>query len=149
LGAKLLGSIISYFSENDEPFPLEAIYEFEYQKLPFPFDRKHLVQFSRWIATAEGVSRLLLHAAMKHALSRGRLYGLGETKPRVADIFASMGIVLYHFPAIVRTQDILEEIRPYYEIPPKPMPCMLSLVQNRDALEPTVLRAVAKGKLKI
>lgn len=148
-GCEIVGSIISYFSEDDAPLPLEAIYEFDYHKLPFPFDRKHVVQFSRWITIAEGVSRFLLHAAIKHALSRGRSYGMGETKPRIADIFASMGITLHHFPAIIRTQNIPEEIRPYYEIPPKPTPCMLSLDGSRDVLEPEVLQAVAHSKLNI
>jgi hypothetical protein len=63
--------------QGDGVFPLEVIYKFNYQKLPFPFCRNQIVQFSRWIAVAEGVSRFLLFAAMQHAISRGTSLWLG------------------------------------------------------------------------
>jgi hypothetical protein len=144
---KIVGTITSQFGETDEPFSLETIYKFSHTDTPFPFERKHIVQFGRWIATVDGVARFLLYASAVHALRRGCFYGLGETKPKVTGIFSAIGIALHQFPATICLENVPAKIRPYYQIPPQPKLCMVSLAQKHQALESEATEAIGCGRL--
>src|SRR5690242_17921543 len=66
---------------GDKPFPLEVIYDLNYNRFPGPFCRQEIVQLGRWIVTVPGIAETLFHASTLYALRRKCIWGIGEIKP--------------------------------------------------------------------
>jgi len=147
INGAIVGTVALYLSVHDSLFPMEDIYDFDYQNMPLPFNRDRIVQFGRWIASAEGVSRALLYASAIAGIAKGCQYGLAEVKPKIAEVLSGIGVKLY-FPSYrLRLDKIPEAIRPYYDLPPAPMPCMVDLEQKKGLLEGYISEKISEGQI--
>jgi|GEM_PF-2023459 len=148
-GAEIVGTVALSFSQGNEIFSLEKIYKFDYNNMPLPFVRDNIVQFSRWVTGQQNVSQALLFTSALIGIKRGCEYGLGEVKPKIRDRFAEIGIDLYFIPADICPENIPLAIKPYYLIPPPPLPCMTDLRQEVECLKDLISSTIAEGNLII
>lgn len=126
---RLVGTIALEGSRNDEPFPIEAHYQFT-ADTPFPCSRAHIMQGSRWVATKAGVSGPLVEAALELGYQLGKCYMLIEAKPYSIARLAELGIPCIPIPgAHLSLEQALsqvgEEGMPYYRTPPLPQPYLI------------------------
>lgn len=146
-GAGIVGTVALELGSG-QPFPLEIIYEFDYQKTPWPFQRELIAQFGRWMATVRGISKSLMYKVTEHALLNGKIYGLTEVKEPVRLIVQNMGIELRPIPgARLLIEKIIEKERGYYLSLPSPNLFMVSLQQKLDALKTDVMSLLSSGKV--
>lgn len=146
----VVGSISLDCAGETESFSLEEIHEMVYAESPWPFRRSRLVQYGRWMAKVKGISAAMIYASAVHALSLGKDYGFGETKPLIVPILEKFGLDVRLIPTRkIFIEKISEESRGYYLENPPPVIFMLNLAQVRTALEPEVFRAIAAGRLSV
>jgi hypothetical protein len=104
----IVGSIVLEGIGRDYLFPIEKHYEFDTSTTPFPFNREIIVQGSRWIATKEKVSFVILRASFELAYGLGKRYMLIEAKPYSVKRLIELGVTCKAFE---KTALALEKIK--------------------------------------
>jgi len=80
---RICGTMALDFADSKEKFPVESIYDIDYSRTPWPFERSQIAQFSKWWTTRPGLGVRLMHTAHIYALAKGKKFGLVEVKPRI------------------------------------------------------------------
>lgn len=145
---ELVGAMALSISEGG-PLPLEETYALDYRTFPGKFSRSEVVQLGRWVATVADLSRALFYASVLHALERGRTWGVGEIKPKVARRFAQMGIHVFPMSGRPNLANIPAGVLPYYLLPPSPIPSAIILVDAERALREKVAMQIVQNHVAI
>ncbi|MEJ0053943.1 MAG: hypothetical protein WDN10_04455 [bacterium] len=130
----IVGSIVLEGMADASPFPIEGRYAFDPKDAPYPFDRPYIVQGTRWIATAPGVSNLLVRTAMRVAYELGKRHMLIEAKPYSVKRLGELGIVCREIGnARLRADEVLAMVGEagmlYFTEPPVPTLYLMELRQ--------------------
>ncbi len=145
---EVVGMIALDFDENDAPFRLEKIYDFDRHATPFPFERRNIAEFGRWICVIRGISSALMYVATMYAIRRDKLYSLGEFKERIARRAEELGWQVHFVEgACLLFENVSEEERGYYADPPSPRLVMSDLREREEALRNRTMDAIFKGKI--
>lgn len=132
---RICGTMALDFAGPERLFPLEAIYQINYSRTPWPFERERIAQFSKWWTTRPGIAVRLMHAAHVHALSESKQFGLVEVKPRIVARVEEFGMSLVEVPgAVLQTQVVSLRGEGYYQTLPPPRLYMFDLNSNTAAL---------------
>src|SRR6185437_13339578 len=89
---------------HDRMFPLEQCYVLDKESAAARMvlaDRAQVVQFGRWVAPNSRLAKMLLGRAVRYAVERGCVWGIGEAKPAVVRRFAQLGIKTILLPGQV------------------------------------------------
>jgi len=129
-GSEIVGSVAVDFTDDAHPFPYEEVYEFDHTTTPLPFKRENIVQGSKWAATAQGVSHLLLNEMSRYALSIGKKYLLIQAKSSSIKRLTEFGIhCLPISDAKIVWRNVPVDIKHYYEEHPLPELFMVDIQQ--------------------
>ncbi len=131
----IVGSIAIQDIEKDEMFPIEKHYVSYDTRISFIFERRHVVQGSRWIATKPGVSSALLRAAFTLACSFGKRGMLIEAKPYSIRRLLELGVFCEKISNVSLLQEkVYEEVgeigMAYYATPPLPDLFMIDMEKS-------------------
>ena len=138
---------IGIFLGGSERLPLEKSYALDYQSFPEVFERSKTVQIGRWVATAPNISEALLYIAIRHAYQNGYSWGIGEIKPKVLRYFARLGMRVVTLRGLAIVHNVPAAIRPYYLLPPQPIPCVIHLEDALAVLKEPINKLVIHGRV--
>ncbi len=144
---KFVGAMALSLSAG-EPLPLEETYALDYGSFPGVFNRARIAQLGRWVATVSDLSEALVYAAIQYAIHKNREWGIGEIKPQVARRFSRMGIRIFRLSGGPLLGHIPESVRPYYLLPPVPIPAAIALLPAERVLRERMEALIAQGKIR-
>lgn len=112
----VVGTLSMDFRDEDTPFALESIYDFDsIKRLITPFNRKEVVQSGRWFATVKGISHKLALGVAEYSCPRGIQYLLGEGKNRTILRMEELGFrYVVPFGILPIMENIPRDGRDYY-----------------------------------
>lgn len=144
---ELVGAMALSLSAG-EPLPLEETYTLDYGSFPGVFDRAKVAQLGRWVTTVPELSEALVYTAIQYAICKGREWGIGEIKPQVARRFSRMGIRIFRLSGRPVLERIPKSVRPYYLLPPAPIPAAIALLSAERVLRGRTETLIAQGKVR-
>lgn len=126
---------LEFSSHEGELLPCETLFLFDHTLLHYKAPSTLYVQYSRWVATEERVSKSIVLFATNYAIACGKQYGWCELKPHTAKRLRMLGVLLFEVQdATIVLENVHESVRPYYTSYPLPALYQLDLNQMASVL---------------